>query len=141
MLLHTGPPSTLGEHPIPEALNVFIRNELPNEQIPVVFIELPLLRGEDITVQSVAETQRRNTLAGLGRATGTALVRPSRKTVPCGGSAAAGENWCETLSAHFFYDRIQRIPLVPSQSGEVSRKAGTGPQQLCSQQRYRSIQE
>ena len=65
MLLHTGPPSTLGKCPIPEALNVFIRNELLNEQIPVVFIELPLLCGEDIVVQGIAETQRRNTLVGL----------------------------------------------------------------------------
>lgn len=62
MLLHSGPPSTLGKCPVPEALNVFVRNELLNEQIPVVFIELPLLCGEDIVVQGIAETQRSSML-------------------------------------------------------------------------------
>lgn len=67
MLLHTGTCSTFSECPVPEALNIFIRNELLNEQIPIVFIELPLLCGEDIIVQGIAETQRRNTLVGQNR--------------------------------------------------------------------------
>lgn len=41
---------------LPETLNVFIRNKLPNEQITIVFIELPLLCSEDIIVQSKAKS-------------------------------------------------------------------------------------
>lgn len=48
-------PSTNPHELLPEALNVFIRNKLLNEQIPIVFIELPLLCGEDIIVQGIAK--------------------------------------------------------------------------------------
>lgn len=40
---------------------IVIRNKLPNEQITIVFIELPLLCSEDIIVQSKAEKHKGNT--------------------------------------------------------------------------------
>lgn len=58
MLLHTGPPSTSDKCPVPEALDVLVRNELLDEQVPIVLIELPLLCGQEIVVQGVAGTQR-----------------------------------------------------------------------------------
>lgn len=52
------PPSTCAKCLVPEALNVLIRNEILDEQVPIVFIELPLLWGQQIIVQGVAGTHR-----------------------------------------------------------------------------------
>lgn len=51
-------PSLPGKCLVPEALNVLVRNEVLDEQVPVVLIELPLLCGQQIVVQGVAGTQR-----------------------------------------------------------------------------------
>lgn len=43
--------------PVPEALDVLVRHEVPDEQVPIVLIELPLLRAQHVIVQGVAGTQ------------------------------------------------------------------------------------
>lgn len=52
------PPSMSGKCLIPEALDVLVRNEIPDEQVPIVLIELPLLSAQQVVVQGVAGTHR-----------------------------------------------------------------------------------